>query len=380
MTTLEVNNIAKPSELYIGIELSAAKWLLSFRTSFTKCRNKTIDAWNIESLKEIIEEMKKRFVLEDGAIVKSCYEAGQDGFSVHRQLEKIGVKNIVVDSASIETSRRKKRLKTDRIDGEKLSGMLLRYYSGERNLWRVAVVPTEQEEDFRRTHRELDRLKKEATAHRNRIRMLLKTQGISVKKVSHRDWSEKLKSMHTWDNKPIPEHLLAEIERENGRLLAVQKQIKEIDDYQLEQLRTSDLPVMQKVIQIQGIKGIGYKSAWILVMEWFGWRTFNNVKEVGAGAGLTGVRKASGTMSQDQGISKIGNPKIRTLMVELAWSWLRYQPDHPLSKWFYERFSQGTRARRIGIVALARKVLILIWKYVAKGEITLGTKFKLNGI
>lgn len=379
MTTLEINNIAKLDVLYIGIELSATKWLLSFRTSFTRCRNKTVDAWNIEGVKAAISEMKKRFGLREEATVKSCYEAGQDGFSVHRQLEQIGIKNIVVDSASIETSRRRKRLKTDRVDGEKLSAMLLRYYSGDRDLWRVARIPTEQEEDLRRTHRELERLKKEATSHRNRIRMLLKTHGIRVKSIcTRRDWLDQLKCLRTWDNKFLPVHLLLELKRESERLIFVQNQIKEIDDYQLEQLKVSDLLVMQKVRQLRKLKGVGHKSAWVLVMEWFGWRKFNNVKEVGAAAGLVGVRRSSGEMSQDQGISKIGNPQMRTLMVELAWSWLRYQPDHPLSIWFKERFSQGARLKRVGIVAVARKLLILIWKFVARDELPEGTQLKIS--
>jgi transposase len=211
--------------------------------------------------------------------------------------------------------------------------------------------------------------------------MLLKTHGISIKGVGrHRDWMKKLENLRTWDNKHLPKHLLLELKRESERLLFVQNQIKGIDKYQLAQLKTSDLPVMQKVLQIQKLKGIGYTSAWILVMEWFGWRKFNNVKEVGAAAGLTGVRRASGEMSQDQGISKIGNPQIRSLMVELGWSWLRYQPDHPLSLWFQERFSQGARLRRIGIVALARKLLILIWKFISSGELSEGTQLKETGV
>lgn len=376
MTTLELNNTAKPTVLYIGIELSASKWELSFRTSFTQCRNKAIDAWNIEGLKVLIAEMKRRFDLEDNAEVKSCYEAGQDGFSVHRQLEQINIKNVVVDSASIEINRRKRRLKTDRIDGEKLSNMLLRYNTGDNKLWRVARIPTELEEDLRRTHRELERLKKEATGHKNRIRMLLKTQGVKIKNAGHKGWMEELKKLKTWNNKPIPEHLFCELKRESERLFFVQNQIKEVDAYQTEKLKTSDLPAMQKINHLQQLKGIGYKSAWILVMEWFNWRKFNNVKEVGAAAGLVGVRRASGEMSQDQGISKIGNPQIRSLMVELAWGWLRYQPDHPLSKWFRERFGQGARVRRIGIVALARKLLILLWKFIEKGELAKETKLK----
>lgn len=376
MTTLELNNIVKPSELYIGIELSAAKWELSFRIGFTKNRGKTLDAWDIEGLKAAIKEMKKRFGLEETALVKSCYEAGQDGFSVHRQLEQIGIQNTVVDSASIEKSRRKKQLKTDRIDAEKLSLMLLRYYSGDRNVWSVARIPTEEEEDLRRTHRELERLKKESIAHRNRIRMLLKTQGIKVKQIGGKDWKEKLPGLKTWDGKSIPRHLLSEIKRETERLDCVSNQIKKLDAYQEEQLKKSKLPVMEKVRQLEKIKGVGLKSAWILAMEWFGWRRFNNVKEVGAAAGLVGVRHASGEMSQDKGISKIGNPKIRSMMIELAWFFLRYQPDHPLSNWFKERFGQGKRLRRIGIVAVARKLLIMLWKFIARGELAKGTELK----
>lgn len=377
MTTLKTEYTTKPTVLYIGIELSAAKWLLSFRTNFTKCRNKTIDSWSIAGLVKAIDEMKKRFDLDSNGVVKSCYEAGQDAFSVHRQLEKLGIDNIVVDSASIETNRRKKRLKTDRIDGEKLSGMLLRYNSGEKGLWRIAVVPTEEEEDLRRTHREIDRLQKEVTSHKNRIRMLLKTHGVKVGKIGGKGWTDELDKIKMWDSKALPEHLLSELKRESARLVFVKNQIKEIEKYQQEQLEASDSPVIQKVLQIGKLKGIGYKSAWLLVMEWFGWRRFNNVKEVGAAAGLVGVRRASGEMSQEQGISKVGNPKIRTLMVELSWIWLRYQPDHPLSIWFRERFDKGGRLKRIGIVALARKLLILIWKFVERGELAPATQLKV---
>jgi transposase len=276
----------------------------------------------------------------------------------------------VVDSASIEVNRRARRAKTDRLDSDKLLSMLMRYYGGERRVWSVARIPTPEQEDDRRLHRELERLRKEQTAHTNRIRSLLVLHNLRVRSVGGRIWT------HWWTRQRelLAPGLRAEIDRECERLALVRQQIRLLEVQQGREVRSGAHPGMALLAQLAGI---GAGSAWTLVRELFGWRQFRNRREVAGCLGLTPTPYASGTSEVELGISKAGNRRRRWLMVELAWSWLRLQPGSQLSHWFNERFAgTGKRMRRISIVALARRLAIALWRYLEHGEIPVGATLK----
>jgi transposase len=363
----------KSNRLYIAFELSNSKWKLVFGNG-NKKRQKTIDARDTEALIKEIAIAKNHFKMGDGIEVYSCYEAGRDGFWLHRFLESQGIRNVVVDSSSIEVNRRLRRAKTDRLDASKLLTMLIRYVNGEQSLWRVLHIPTVEQEDARRLNRESKRLKKERTAHTNRIKSLLILHGIELKVRS--DFIRALDGVVQWDGRPLPEGLKRELLREYHRYQLIQLQIKELAAEQVAILNGSSVQA-KKAKALGQLKGIGPVSSWTLVFEFFGWRRFNNVKQVGAASGLAPTPHASGAMQREQGISKAGNRRVRATMIEVAWFWLRYQPQSALSCWFMRRFGGGgKRMRRVGIVALARKLLVALWKYLEKGLVPEGAMLK----
>lgn len=364
---------AQADSLFMSIELSNKKWKLAF-SNREKLRYVNVVAGDQKDLRSKIELSKKKLGLPADCPVWSCYEAGRDGFWIHRRLTQMGMQNLVVDPASIEVKRRKKHLKTDRLDAEKLVRMLMRYIlHKEKTVWRTAVVPTEQQEDERRLHREGERLKKERTAHLNRIRALLITHGIRLRKIVGMD----LQEVRDWEGKPLLAALREEIERELARLEVVNQQIQTLESEQRKRLKAPSSAAEQKAVKLLKVKSIGTVSAWVLAKEVFGWRTFKNRREVGSMAGLTGTAYSSGDTMIEQGISKAGNRRVRTTMIELAWMWTWYQPESELSKWYQRRFgSGGKRLRRIGIVALARKLLVALWKYVEFDEVPSGATIK----
>jgi transposase len=306
----------------------------------------------------------------------SCYEAGRDGFWIHRALLEAGVENYVLDSASIEVSRRRKKVKTDRVDVVALLRLLMRYVNGEQEALHAIRVPTVEEEDQRRLNRERDRLIKERGAHSARIKSLLKLHGISLGKIN--DLPGLLPAAKALVVEyALPADLKRELEREYERYELVDQQIKGLEKLQIQRAEDLDKPAMQQITQLMGLKGVGWQSSWILNMEFFLWRDFRNAKQLGSCAGLTPTPYDSGDSTREQGISKAGNKRIRRLMVELSWLWLRYQPDSALSQWFERRFGQGgKRMRRIGIVALARKLLIALWRYLEHGVLPEGAVLK----
>lgn len=363
--------------LYIGIELSSKKWRLALSAGGQRVREQWIDAGDRERLALEIIATKGRFGLPKDAKVISCYEAGRDGFWVHRLLSELGVENVVVDAASIKVSRRARRAKTDPIDARDLLANLIRHSGGEKDVWKVVRVPSEEQEDKRRLHRSLERLKKEKTQHRSRVYSLLATQGVRPSNLNA--FLADLDAARIWDDKPLPPGLKAEIERERDRLSLVQEQIRAITKEQRERLKEASSPELEKVKLLTKLRGIGVDSSWILVMEFFGWREFRNRGQVGGAAGLGGTPYSSGSTELEQGISKAGNPLVRTRMVELAWLWIRFQPRSELSQWFTRRFAGGgSRSRRVGIVAVARKLLIALWHLVEHGVVPQGAVIDLT--
>lgn len=355
--------------LYTGLELSAKKWKVALSAGGTKVRQYAIEGGDRGELVAVIEKAKQRFGLGASAKVVCCYEAGRDGFWVHRFLSEAGIENRVVDSSSIEVKRRQRRAKTDGLDAAKLLSMLVRQCRGEHDVWQVLRVPTRGEEDARRTHRELEALKREHTRHTNRIGSLLALHGLRAKNIGGRGWDERLKAYR----QQLGAHEAAELERASERLALVKQQIREVQAAQGEVLKSA--PGLE-ILRLARLAGIGVKSAWTLFYEFF-WRRFSNRREVGSCAGLTGTPYQSGESSREQGISKAGNKRVRWLMVGLAWSWLRYQPQSELSQWYSRRFAGGgARLRRIGIVALARRLLIAIWRYLKDGVMPAGARLK----
>jgi transposase len=375
---LQSKDNAGEQKLYMAMELSDKCWKLVFSDGGEKRRHETMEAGHRMELVEAIRKAKEKFDLSSEAKVVSCYEAGRDGFWLHRYLVTLGVDNQVVDSSSIETNRRKRRAKTDRIDGVKLLTMLMRYWGGERGLWSVVRVPSVEDEEGRRLHRELASLNKERTRHRNRIRGLLVAQGLRLEPKG--DFLQRLEALTLWDGAPLPLELKGELEREYQRLRLVEAQRRALENTRKSRLRQADTASVQRVVQLMGLRAIGPNCAWLLVMEFFAWRGFRNRRQLGACAGLTGTPYDSGASKRDQGISKAGNRRVRTMMIEIAWLWLRYQPNSKLSRWFRERFAGGgARMRRVGIVALARRLLVALWRYVEDGMLPEGAELKAAG-
>jgi len=358
--------------LYIALELSNSKWKIAFGNGF-KIRLKSIVARDLKQFELELQSSRKHFGMAEDIPLYCCYEAGRDGFWIHRYLCTLGIRNMVVDSSSIEVNRRYRRAKTDRLDASKLLTMLIRYINGETKLWSVLRVPEKEDEDARRLHRETARLKKERTAHTNRIKSLLALHGIlmGVGKTFLQD----LEKAALWNGEPLPPNIKEEMVREYHRYEFLQQQLQALEKRTKEVLK-GESESSKKVLVLQNLKGIGPVSSWDLVHE-FGWRPFNKAKEVGAAAGLAPTPYDSGGSQNEQGISKSGNRRVRALMIEVSWSWLKHQPNSTLSKWFVERFGHGSkRMRRVGIVALARKLLIALWKYWEKGIIPEGATLK----
>jgi transposase len=360
--------------LHLAFELSQNKWKLGFSDG-NKMRFKSIAARNLEQLYEEIEKAQVRFKVKGDVRILSCYEAGRDGFWLHRYLLSCGIENVVVDSSSLEVNRRKRRAKTDRIDARKLLQMLMRYHGGERKLWSVVNVPSVEAEDGRNLNRELEVLKKERTMHRNRIRGLLIQQGLEVRNPSAKKFLQEVEALRSWDAEQLPEDLKARIVREYERLRMVEEQIKILKKERERRVQSADKSSYRQVAQLRTLYGIGVTSSWDFVMEMFGWREFRNRREVGAFPGLTPTPYDSGGSQREQGISKAGRGRIRALSIQIAWSWLRFQPQSKLSRWFWHRFGHGgKRMRRIGIVAVARRLLIDLWRYLEYGLIPEGAR------
>ena len=366
-TTRKKNDTPVSVYLYLALELSREEWKMGFTIGFGQApRLRNLRGGDLVGLLNEIRQAKERFGLVEEAIVRSCYEAGRDGFWLHRYLVAEGIENVVVDSSSIEVNRRARRAKTDRLDVGKLLTMLLRYHQGEPKVWSVVHVPSVEVEDRRQLHRELQALKRERTHHINRLKGLLASQGVRMEVKA--DFRLQLEEVRLWDGSPLPAGLRACLVREHERLLYMQEQIRQLEQQRKELLRTSTDPAMEQVQCLLRLRGIGINSAWLYVMEFFSWRAFRNRREVGSLSGLTPTPYQSGENARERGISKAGNRPVRAMAIEIAWAWLRFQPQSELSRWYEQRFAHaGKRMRRIGIVALARKLLVALWQYLETG-------------
>jgi len=373
-TTLRVED-SDCERLFAALELSNKKWKLAM-SGRGKKREATVPAGNMAALLEAFDKARAHFKLDGVTPVRTCYEAGRDGFWLHRELERVGIENLVVDSSSIEVDRRQRRAKTDRLDAWRLLRQLERHADGDRRALRVVRVPSAEAEDARRPHRELQRLREERTAQANRIRGLLVLHGIRLN-VGPK-FVDRLSEARGGDGAPLPPHLQAELLREFVRWQLVSEQIKVLEAELAAQLE-AETPIDPGVATIQKLyrlRAIGVTGATVFTRELFGWRDFHNRREVGGASGLVNMPFASGDRSSDQGISKASNRRVRATLIQITWGWLRYQPDSELSQWFQKRFAGSPRLRRIGIVALARRLLIALWRYVQRGIVPTGAQLK----
>src|ERR1700740_915949 len=390
MEARTVNNLlpATPHHDAVGclvaIELSKKSWIVAVNTPLSdKISRHTLKPGDGKELLDLCERIRTRVAREAkrrGEMV-SCYEAGYDGFWLHRLLEAHGIRNYVIDPASLQVDRRARRAKTDHVDAERLLRSLMAYLRGEPKVWSVVCVPSVAEEDDRRIHRERGRLINERIQHVNRIKGLCAIHGIYDYQPMRRDRMRRLEQLRTADGRTLSPRLKAEILRELQRLELVIGMIKTIaaegDALASGKIETEHSSA-KRIQDLAKIKCIGPEFATTLVGEVF-YRSFDNRKQLASYVGLTPAHFQSGSMCRDQGISKAGNAKARTVMIELAWLWLRHQPDSPLSVWFRERVGKlKGRIRRITIAAVARSLLIALWRYLKTGLVPEGAILKVK--
>lgn len=378
---MEISSVALPpakaegATLFVALELSKSTWLVALHSpAADKVSQHRLAGGDVDGLLALIGRKREHAQITLGRPVRvvSCYEAGYDGFWLHRLLCDRDIDNHVLDAASILVDRRSRRAKTDRLDAAGLLRTLMAFDRGESRVCRVVRVPSVMQEDERRRSRERGRLVVERGQHSSRIKGLLMTHGIRDFTPSRRDWQERLDVLRTADGQPIPPCLKAEIARECRRLRQVIEMISEIEAEQEEAVEFE----VSAAAQLLRLRGIGLAMATVLANEVF-FRDFRNRREVAGYLGLASSPWASGRVTRDQGIAKSGNPRARRTAIELAWLWLRHQPGSGLARWFHERVGTTKgRIRRIILVALARKLMVALWRYVTQGLVPDGAALK----
>jgi transposase len=360
--------------VYVAFELGKAQWKLALTTGLgIRPMVRTIPAGDLAAVTRVVAQAQARFGVGPGARVLSCYEAGRDAFWVHRALTALGIANRVVDSASIEVDRRSRRTKTDRLDAVKLVLMLVRACSGDPRVWHEVRVPSEAVEAARHESRERTALTREATRLRNQISGWLATVGcrVSTRTRGKAGW---WRQARTYANAALAQPLQARIARAEARLQVVREQLAAIE---AAQAATVDAAAPTSALaRLVAVKGIATTSASVLLAEGLVWREFANRRQIGGLLGFAPTVYQSGETSRGQGIRRAGNRRLQSVMVQLAWSWIRWQPHSGLTQWFHARFGHGTRARKVGIVALARKLLIALWRYATQGVCPAGAVLK----
>jgi len=365
-----------PRRIFAAIELSKSTWVVALQLpTIDKVSLFRVAGGDIEGLFALLD--RARFRVGEPVEVCTCYEASYDGFWIHRALGARGIENTVLDSASIQVSRRGRRVKTDRTDAESLIRVLTALYRGEHQVAKTVHVPSPEEEDDKRLLRGRDKLLRERIRHTNRIRGLLNLQGVHHINPNLGGWTEALKKLRTGDGRPFPRQLMREIRREAKLLAMIKRMLADVEAEIAGMIRDSRKrrhPAQRGqshpiAIRLAAIRGIGAQAAGVLATEVF-YRKFNNRREVASYLGLTPTPYNSGSVTRDQGISKAGNRRARTAAIELAWIWLRNQPDSALSRWFHARVGDANgRVRRIAIVALARKLVVALWRFLEDGLI-----------
>jgi transposase len=369
--------------IFVTIELSQKTWLVTLHSpDRDRISRHKVEGGDHAGLLALIESIRARAALKLGASPKvvSCYEAGYDGFWLHRLLMAAGITNYVFDPSSIAVDQRARRAKTDRIDGELLLRTLMAHLRGEPRVVRIVRVPSVEQEDARRASRERDRLVKEQTGHTNRIKALLRLLGMAVGYPRRRDWLNWLERQRDWQGQPVSPHLLAEVAREHARLMLVREQLAALEQAQAAQASAVPAAMAERRDQLQRLKALGPAFSTTLTNEVL-YKDFRNRRQVGAYCGLAPSPWQSGGIDRDQGISKAGNPRARCAAIELAWLWLRHQPDSKLAQEYRRRtLNASKRIKRVAIVALARKLIVALWRYLTTGLVPEGAMLKTAAI
>ncbi len=373
---MQASNVSTPianniGTIFVTIELSQKSWLVTMHSpERDRMSRHKVEGGDHAGLLALIDRIRERSARALGAVpaVVSCYEAGYDGFWLHRLLMAAGITNHVFDPASIAVDQRARRAKTDRIDGEQMLRTLMAHCRGEPRVVRIVRVPGAEQEDVRRDTRERDRLIKEQTAHTNRIKALLRLLGMAVGNPRRRDWLKWLAAQRDWQGQAVPPRIMAELAREHARLMLVRCQIEALTRAPAE---TEPTPAAAQMARrsdlLLRLKGLGPVFAATLTNEVL-YKDFRNRREVAGYCGLAPSPWQSGGTDREQGISKAGNPRARSTSIELAWLWLRHQPDSTLTQWFRQRTVNASKQiRRIAIVALARKLIVALWRYLTTG-------------
>jgi transposase len=363
--------------LYLAFELGSTKWTLAFGSrAVARARVRTIVAGDLAALRREVEHARARFGLSPETPVSSCYETGRDGFWLHRWLVAQGIQNLVIDSSSIEVTRRSRHAKTDRLDAGRLLTLLQRWLGGDRRACSVVHAPTPEAEAARQLTRELMTIREDRTRIRNRILGLLATQGIRGRLT--RRFLSQLATFTTGDGRPLPEAFQARLRREWTHLQGIEARRTALRADRAARIHDGADRVARVARALCELRGVAESSAALYSAELFGTRTFQNGRQLGALTGLVPVPYRSDQRVADHGISKAGRGELRRISIQLAWCWLRWQPDSALTQWFRHRFAAaGLRSRRIGIVAVARKLVLALWRYVEQGVIPDGARLKL---
>ena len=375
MTRTEESTATTPG-LLVAFELGERSWKLGFTIGLgQRPRIRSVPAGAMARVWAEIAAAQARFKMAADTPVISCYEAGRDGFWIHRALVAQGVTNYVVDSSSIEVNRRARRIKSDRLDLGGLLTLLARSVAGETRCWRVVRVPSDHDEDARHLHRTWEAVQQDRTRLINRLQGLLVTAGVRMPVTG--DVVARMAAVRRWDATPLPAGVLARLTRTWAQFEFLTTQLAEIEAARLALAPDPETATGRAVTRLQHLRAIGPIGAWVLTTEIFGWRQIRNGRQLGALVGLVPALYQSGETARDQGITRAGNKHVRRLMVQLAWSWVRYQPSSALAQWYQRRFGGGgPRLRRIGIVALARKLLLALWRYLETGVVPEGAVLK----
>lgn len=372
-TTTHSTRSVNDGPLFVSFELGKTTWTLGITRGVGVAPWVTaVPAGDLAAVTRTIATARRRLGVATGPVV-SCYEAGRDGFWLHRALTAQGLTNRVVDSASIEVNRRARRQKTDRIDAIKLVMMLVRVWQGEPRVWREVHVPTEAAEAARHVSRERTALVKERTRLENQISSWLATWGCRVSRRQQRtaDWWTQVR---TWNAALLPAPVQARLARAVARRRVVTEHLAELDTVQTAAVTAA--PAASALARLVQLKGVATTSASTLVAEGLVWRGFQNRRQVGGLLGFAPARYASGAIQRDPGISRAGNGRLQAVSIQLAWNWVRWQPTSAVTRWYRDRFGAGRRARRIGIVAVARKLVIALWRYATTGVVPAGAQLK----
>ena len=370
-TTRPEMSVNEPA-LYVAFELGKKDWKLAMTSGFgVDPWVRTVPSGDLRAVERVLGEGRRRMAVPAGAPVMSCYEAGRDGFWIHRALTELGLRNRVVDSASIEVNRRARRAKTDRLDALKLVRMLVRVCVGERRVWSEVRVPSVADEAARQVSRERTALTQDQTRLVNQMRGWLATWGCRLPARRPAGWWT---TVRDWAGAALPAEVQARLARAEVRRHALEAQIAELDAAQ--QAAVVAAEPTRAVRQLVQLKGVATTSASVLLAEGLEWRAFRNRRQIGGILGFAPTPYDSGESTREQGISRAGNARLQAVSIQLAWNWVRWQPTSALTQWYQANFGKGKRARRVGIVAVARKLVIALWRYVTLGVVPEGAVLK----